>query len=321
MCSTTGKVGNPHPWRTSGGACRGCGVCSNVWARVWWWTRVLMRRCCWCCITELERVKAAAAAQQARPAAAAEAKRIAYRLDQQAVLARARQARADRYVRLRPAGDGMATVSVRLPAAEGQVVHTALSDGAATTLASMPPGTSVPAGLGRTHGQIMADLVVERVTGRNPIDTPVSVTVNLVLSDETLLAGGAEPAYLQGMGRSRRSWPAPCCWRPRLIRRRRRRCGGCTPSPVATSWWRWSRQRGCFREGWRGSSRCAIRCAGPRSAMPGFGTPITSRLMVTVGAPRCTTVKACVSSAITSKQNRAGKPPRPTTGTAGTPSP
>ncbi|CAM5679257.1 hypothetical protein MAUB1S_05043 [Mycolicibacterium aubagnense] len=321
MCSTTGKVGNPHPWRTSGGACRGCGVCSNVWARVWWWTRVLMRRCCWCCITELERVKAAAAAQQARPAAAAEAKRIAYRLDQQAVLARARQARADRYVRLRPAGDGMATVSVRLPAAEGQVVHTALSDGAATTLASMPPGTSVPAGLGRTHGQIMADLVVERVTGRNPIDTPVSVTVNLVLSDETLLAGGAEPAYLQGMGRSRRSWPAPCCWRPRLIRRRRRRCGGCTPSPVATSWWRWSRQRGCFREGWRGSSRCAIRSAGPRSAMPGFGTPITSRLMVTVGAPRCTTVKACVSSAITSKQNRAGKPPRPMTGTAGTPSP
>lgn len=145
-------------------------------------------------------MKAAAAAQQARPAAAAEAKRIAYRLDQQAVLARARQARADRYVRLRPAGDGMATVSVRLPAAEGQVVHTALSDGAATTLASMPPGTSVPAGLGRTHGQIMADLVVERVTGRNPIDTPVSVTVNLVLSDETLLAGGAEPAYLQGYG-------------------------------------------------------------------------------------------------------------------------
>lgn len=58
----------------------------------------------------------------------------------------------------------------------------------------------MPAGLGRTHGQIMADLVVERVTGRNPIDTPVSVTVNLVLSDETLLAGGQEPAHLQGYG-------------------------------------------------------------------------------------------------------------------------
>ena len=130
----------------------------------------------------------------------AEARRIAYRLDQQAVLERARAARAGRHVRLRPAGDAMATVSVRLPAAEGQAVHTALSQGAATTLASTLPGTSVPAGLGRTHGQIMADLVVERVTGRNPIDRPVSVTVNLVLSDETLLAGGQEPAHLDGHG-------------------------------------------------------------------------------------------------------------------------
>jgi hypothetical protein len=94
----------------------------------------------------------------------------------------------------------MATVSVRLPAAEGQAVHAALSQGAATTLASTVPGTSVPAGLGRTHGQIMADLVVDRVTGRNPVAAPVSVAVNLVLSDETLLAGGREPAHLEGYG-------------------------------------------------------------------------------------------------------------------------
>nr|WP_243747863.1 DUF222 domain-containing protein [Mycolicibacterium sp. CBMA 226] len=131
---------------------------------------------------------------------AAEAKRIACRLDQLAVLQRARQAPAGRHVRFRAAGDGMATVSVRLPAAEGRAVHQALSDGAAMTLASTLPGTSVPAGLGRSHGQVMADLLVERVTGRNPIEAPVSVTVNLVLSDETLLAGGAEPAHLQGYG-------------------------------------------------------------------------------------------------------------------------
>jgi Domain of unknown function (DUF222) len=131
---------------------------------------------------------------------AAEATRIARRLDQQAVLERARQAPAGRHVRFRPAGDGMATVSVRLPAAEGRAVHQAVSDGAATTLASTLPGTSVPAGLGRTHGQIMADLMVERVTGRNPIEAPVSVTVNLVLSDETLLAGGEESAHLEGYG-------------------------------------------------------------------------------------------------------------------------
>lgn len=131
---------------------------------------------------------------------AAEARRIAYRLDQQAVLERARQAPATRHVKCRPARDGMATVSVLLPAHEGRAVHQALSDGAAATLASTLPGTSVPAGLGRTHGQIMADLVVERVTGRNPVEAPVSVTVNLVLSDETLLAGGEEPAHLDGYG-------------------------------------------------------------------------------------------------------------------------
>ncbi|WP_260938359.1 13E12 repeat family protein, partial [Mycolicibacterium llatzerense] len=89
---------------------------------------------------------------------AAEARRIAYRLDQQAVLERARQAPATRHVKCRPARDGMATVSVLLPAHEGRAVHQALSDGAAATLASTLPGTSVPAGLGRTHGQIMADL-------------------------------------------------------------------------------------------------------------------------------------------------------------------
>ena len=130
----------------------------------------------------------------------AEAKRITYRLDQEAVLERMRQAPAGRHVRCRPARDGMATVSVLLPAHEGRAVCAALSQGAATTLASTIPGTSVPAGLGRTHDQIMADLVVERVTGRNPVDAPVSVTVNLVLSDESLLAGGDEPAHLEGYG-------------------------------------------------------------------------------------------------------------------------
>ncbi|OKH81682.1 HNH endonuclease [Mycobacterium sp. ST-F2] len=130
----------------------------------------------------------------------AEAKRIAYRLDQEAIVQRVRRAPAGRHVRFRPAGDGMATVSVRLPAAEGRAMHTALSDEAASTLASTLPGTTVPAGLGRTHDQIMADVMVQRVTGRNPVQSPVPVTANLVLSDETLLGGGAEPAHLEGYG-------------------------------------------------------------------------------------------------------------------------
>ncbi|WP_285030727.1 DUF222 domain-containing protein [Mycolicibacterium sp. lyk4-40-TYG-92] len=71
---------------------------------------------------------------------AAQVKRIVYRLDHDAALERARRAPAGRHVRFRPAHDGMATVSVRLPAAEGRAMHTALSDEAATTLASTLPG-------------------------------------------------------------------------------------------------------------------------------------------------------------------------------------
>jgi hypothetical protein len=45
----------------------------------------------------------------------------------------------------------------------------------------------------------MADLLVERVTGQTRADA-VPVAVNLIISDEALLAGGHEPAWLLGYG-------------------------------------------------------------------------------------------------------------------------
>jgi hypothetical protein len=45
----------------------------------------------------------------------------------------------------------------------------------------------------------MADTLVERITGQPSADA-VPVTVNLVVSDQTLLNGGHEPAWLQGYG-------------------------------------------------------------------------------------------------------------------------
>ncbi|MUL62925.1 HNH endonuclease [Mycobacterium sp. CBMA 234] len=120
-----------------------------------------------------------------------EAARIAYQLDQQAVLDKIRRARAERHVRFRVARDGMLSMTVLLPAPQGQAVRESLVQGAATV---------VSAGVDRGRQQIMADLVVERVTGRNPVEAPVPVTVNLVLSDETLLTGGEEPALLEGYG-------------------------------------------------------------------------------------------------------------------------
>ncbi len=121
----------------------------------------------------------------------AEAARIAYELDQQSVAEKMTRARASRHVRFQVARDGMMSMTVLLPAAQGQLVRQTLSREAASVVA---------AGSGRSRAQVMADVVVERVTGRNPVESPVPVTVNLVLSDETLLTGGEQPAQLDGYG-------------------------------------------------------------------------------------------------------------------------
>ena len=66
-----------------------------------------------------------------------------------------------------------------------------------TALLPMPQGVAVYAALrraadtcgdGRARGQVMADTLVERVTGR-PAEVPVPIAVNLVITDETLLGG------------------------------------------------------------------------------------------------------------------------------------
>ena len=121
----------------------------------------------------------------------AEAARRVYELDQQTVLDKMARARDSRHVRFRVARDGMMSMTVLLPAVQGQLVRQALSREAAT---------AVSAGSERSRQQVMADVVVERVTGRNPVETPVPVAVNLVLSDATLLTGGEEPAQLDGYG-------------------------------------------------------------------------------------------------------------------------
>ncbi|MGX9672617.1 HNH endonuclease [Mycobacterium sp. HM-7] len=121
----------------------------------------------------------------------AEAARIAYELDQQSVLEKMARAQATRHVRFRVAGDGMMSMTVRLPADQGQLVRQTLSREAASVVA---------AGVGRSRAQVMADVVVERVTGRDPVESPVPVALNLVMSDETLLTGGEEPAQLDGYG-------------------------------------------------------------------------------------------------------------------------
>ncbi len=120
----------------------------------------------------------------------AAARAVAARLDAASMVRRAAKAVGDRCVTSRPAPDTMAYVTALLPVKQGVAVHATLMRDAASVVA---------AGDDRTKSQIMADLLVERVTGISTA-TAIPVTVNVVLSDEALLGGGAEPADVPGYG-------------------------------------------------------------------------------------------------------------------------
>jgi Domain of unknown function (DUF222) len=118
---------------------------------------------------------------------AAAAKAIAYRLDPHAVVDRAAKAEAERAVSIRPAPDTMTYLTALLPVAQGVSVYAALRREADICTD------------GRSRGQVMADVLVERVTGRSTaVATPIAV--NLVLSDETLMGHSDAPADVSGYG-------------------------------------------------------------------------------------------------------------------------
>jgi hypothetical protein len=117
----------------------------------------------------------------------AAAKAIAYRKDPHAVVDRAAKAENDRTVTIRPAPDTMTWVSVLLPVARGVGVFAALRRAADTTFD------------GRSRGQVMADTVVERITG-TPAAVPAPIAVNVVISDAALLGEQSDAAVIDGYG-------------------------------------------------------------------------------------------------------------------------
>ncbi len=148
----------------------------------------------------------------------AEAKRIATELDAASVVRRAAKARADRRVTSRPAPDTMSHLSALLPVEHGVAVHAALGKHADALRAGGDP---------RSRGQIMADTLVERVTGRSA-ETPVPVELELVMTSTALLDptadGGHEPAWLSGYGivpaELARTWAQTACSAEGLFVRR-----------------------------------------------------------------------------------------------------
>ncbi len=111
-------------------------------------------------------------------------------IDPAAVVRRHRRAETERHVSVRPAPDTMAYLTGLLPMVQAIAAHVALAREADRLRCEGDP---------RTKGQLMADLMVQRLTGQ-AVAASVPVTVDVVLSDTTLLGAGSEPATIPGWG-------------------------------------------------------------------------------------------------------------------------
>jgi hypothetical protein len=117
----------------------------------------------------------------------------AYELDPHGFMARITKAENDRRVTLRPAPDTMSFLSGLLPVAQGVAVYAALTQQADSLRAG---------GDERSRGQIMADTLVERVTGQASAEG-TSVEVKVVMTDQALFRhgpGASGAAYVEGYG-------------------------------------------------------------------------------------------------------------------------
>jgi hypothetical protein len=122
--------------------------------------------------------------------AAAVVGRLTYEADRAAYVARGRTARKDRRVGLRPAPDTMSVLSGLLPVEQGVACLAALRKHTDAVVA---------AGDARTRDQIMADTLVERVTGQARAED-VDVEVGIVLPVDALIDPDGAAAEVTGHG-------------------------------------------------------------------------------------------------------------------------
>ncbi|MDN5760727.1 MAG: DUF222 domain-containing protein [Microlunatus sp.] len=119
------------------------------------------------------------------------AKRLAYEADPEAAMRRCRKARTDRRVTLRPAPDTMSLLSGLLPVEQGVACLAALQAAATQGQA---------AGDQRSWGQLMADTLVERITGQTTADD-IATEVAIVIPVGALLdPDDPSPAEVADLG-------------------------------------------------------------------------------------------------------------------------
>ncbi|MEU0314239.1 DUF222 domain-containing protein [Nocardioides sp. NPDC006273] len=127
------------------------------------------------------------------------AKKLAITLDQESVVARAANAEKDRRVSVRPAPDTMTWLGALLPVQDGVAVFAALDQAAKAAQA---------AGDERSRGQVMADTLVDRVTGRATVENGARprIEVKVVMTADALANDSNQPAMVEGYG------PVPAAW-------------------------------------------------------------------------------------------------------------
>lgn len=122
------------------------------------------------------------------------AKERACQVAPETIADRRTQAEKDRRVSLRPAADNMCRLSAFLPVKDGLACIAALNGAVDTAKTDAEAQGRDP----RPRDQIMADTLVERITGRARHQDAFGVTVNLILPTDTLL--GDTPAHVPGYG-------------------------------------------------------------------------------------------------------------------------
>ena len=105
----------------------------------------------------------------------------------------------------------MTYLTALLPVEQGVAVYAALKGAVGTARAQGDP---------RGDGQVMADTLVERVTGQSAAQA-VPLEIALVMPAESLLGGADEPGMLPG------GHPVPAAFARRLLTDLRRRVRGC----------------------------------------------------------------------------------------------
>ncbi|MGI5128288.1 DUF222 domain-containing protein [Pseudonocardia sp. CA-107938] len=127
------------------------------------------------------------------------ARKLAAEVAPEKFLERCREARGGRRVTIRPALDGMADLTAHLPVPEAVACFAALKKAVDEVFTAPDPVT-------RSRSQIMADTLVERVTGQ-AVATDVGFAVNVTVPVESLVDPVSPlPAEIPGYG------PVPVWW-------------------------------------------------------------------------------------------------------------